>query len=112
MKNPFGQLLLPKAVLNKIPAIGSQEGKGENAIAYVKFFMRGFTWYGTEYDPARGLMFGKTYNTQMQEPDGELGYWDMHELSSVRVGFSVVERDTSFKPTPLKECVDPCAVRS
>lgn len=95
--------------MRQIPALYAQDGKGEEAIAYAKYFAGGWTWYATEMDPDEFLCFGKTYSPM--EPDGELGYFSLEEIAPVRVGFGFVERDTSFKPTALKNCHNPCVAR-
>lgn len=108
MKNPHGQELLPAKLLAQLPALYAQEGQGEEAIAYVKYFGGHFTWYGTEYDPETQIFFGKVYS--QMEPEGELGYFSLPELAALKVGLVVVERDTSFKPTALNNCQNPCSV--
>ena len=44
--------LLTKKISNKIPNLYEQEGKGEDAMVYVKFFLPGtrWTWYATEFN--------------------------------------------------------------
>jgi hypothetical protein len=110
MRNANGtQELLPKSVLNVIPALYAQDGKGEEAIAYVKYFFGGWTWYGTEFNPEDGTFFGKVYSPM--EPDGELGYFNIHELAETSVRGMAIERDTNFKPKKLVECRNPCTTR-
>lgn len=107
MKNGFGQDMMPESIKAQLPPLYAQDGKGDDAIAYVKYFLGGFTWYGTEFDPDTNEMFGKTFS--MMCPDGELGYFSLDELSQVRAkGLFPVERDEHFKPTPLKDCKNPC----
>jgi hypothetical protein len=78
----------------------SQDGKGGEAIAYVKFFTpdSSFTWYALEFD-GNDRFFGLV--------DGqckELGYFSLSELETVRgpLGLSI-ERDLYWKPTKLCE---------
>ena len=92
-------LMMTKKILGQIPKLLAQDGKGEDAIAYVKFFIGSFTWYGTEYESNE--FFGKVYSHLC--PDGELGYFRMEDLLFVNV-----ERDLNFKPTKLSECKNPC----
>ncbi|MFN0145959.1 MAG: DUF2958 domain-containing protein [Dehalococcoidia bacterium] len=86
-----------------LPPLYEQDGKGCDAIAYVKFFnpTGAATWYATEFD-GDDLFFGLC-DLGFGEP--ELGYFSLSELLSVRVRFGLtIERDTSWKPTPLREC--------
>jgi hypothetical protein len=91
--------LLTKALLKKLPAYGSQDGKGDDAIAYVKFFdpCGSWTWYGMEFDPENREFFGLVYGFEM-----EYGPFSLDELESVknRMGLEI-ERDRSFKPTKI-----------
>jgi len=113
-KNPFGQKLMIQGIRKQIPALYAQDNKGDEAIAYAKYFCGGWTWYATEFDHDDtdgevGRCFGKVYSDL--EPDGELGYFSLAELASIQVrGFMVVERDIHFEPTPLKDCKNPCTV--
>ena len=94
--------LLTKEILKKTPAIGAQDGKGEDAIAYAKFFdpCGGGTWYMSEYDPTDGTAFGKVCLY-----DDELGYFNVNELAAIKGPLGLgIERDLWFKPTPLKDC--------
>jgi hypothetical protein len=96
-----GHKLLTKADAAKLPALYSQDGKGDEAVAIVKFFSpySGWEWYATEFD-GEDTFFGlvKGFET-------ELGYFSLKELSEVTVfgGVPAVERDKWFDPTPLKE---------
>ena len=100
--------LLNKTCLKGVPPLYGQDGKGDQAIAYVKFFANSFTWFLTELDQETGEAFGKTYSSHC--PEGELGYFSVLELAALRVPpFGTgVERDRHFKPTPLAECRNPC----
>lgn len=107
MKNCFGQDLLPKSVTNKIPALYAQDEKGNQAIVYVKYFVAGWTWLATEYNPEDGTMFGKVFSPM--EPDGELGYFNINELATLKVNkMFPVERDAHWKPTTLENFQNPC----
>jgi len=48
-----GHELLPKELLDILPALGAQDGKGDQAIVYSKFFTpdSNWTWLLLEYDP-------------------------------------------------------------
>lgn len=92
--------LLTKALEKKLPALYAQDGKGGEAIAYVKFFhpFSSWTFYATEYDPEQGLFFGLVAGR-----DEELGYVSLAEMESVKIHGLGMERDRHFDPTPLKE---------
>ena len=94
-------MLLTKEVLKKLPPLYSQESKGMDAIAQVKFFTpwSNWTWYATEYHPEEGIFFGLVDGLER-----ELGYFSLAELESVRgPGGLTVERDLHWRPKPLKE---------
>ena len=94
--------LLTKALIKKLPALYSQDSKGMEATAYVKFFTpwSNWTWYATEFDPEQGLFFGLVVG---HEP--ELGYFRLDELESVSGPFGLrIERDRSFDSQPLTQC--------
>lgn len=75
----------------------SQDGKGENAVVIVKFFLPGsmFTWYATEaekQDNGDYLFFG-----YVEGFEGEYGYFTLSQLQEVRGRFGLrVERDMYF----------------
>src|SRR5579859_6558227 len=92
--------LLPPDIAQTIPPLYAQEGKGNEAIAYVKFFhlLSDWAWYGMEYDPVERLFFGWVWS----DPDNsELGYFSLDELEEVEVLGVRIERDTHFEPMPL-----------
>jgi hypothetical protein len=93
--------LLTKALEKKLPAIYAQDGKGDNAKAYVKFFApwTNWTWYVTEYDPETGDCFGLVEGLER-----ELGYFNLHELQAIKGPLGLkIERDTWFETTTLGE---------
>ena len=91
--------LLTKAIEAKLPPLYSQDGRGDEAIALVKFFTpdSSWSWYATEYDPQERVFFGLVDGLEM-----ELGYFSLDELQSIKgsLGLSV-ERDIYFSPTKL-----------
>ena len=91
--------LLPQSIKNQLPELYAQDGKGMEAIAYVKYFTPAgsWTWYGTEFDKASETFFG-----YVKGLENELGYFTLKELQEAvcRKGMPV-ERDLSFEPTPL-----------
>lgn len=97
---PKGMKLLTKAIRKQLPALYSQDGKGGDAVAYVKYFTPSaqWTWYGCEYD-GQDTFFGL-----VEGQFKELGYFSLSELKSVRGPMGLpVERDLHFKPTKLSE---------
>ena len=93
--------LLPKKISNKIPNLYEQEGKGEDAMVYVKFFLPGtrWTWYATEFN-TKDIFFGWVKSGISPDFD-ELGYFSLSELKEVNI-----ERDLYFEPKPLKEILE------
>ena len=95
--------LLTKKILKKLPPLYSQEGKGEKAIAQVKFFSpRGsWTWYGVEYD-GEDTFFGLVDGFEK-----ELGYFSLSELESIELPMGLkIERDMYFEPVAIKELMN------
>jgi len=92
--------LLTKAIEKALPPLYSQDDKGDDAVAYAKFFhpASSWTWYATEYDPESRVFFGLVIGFET-----ELGYFSLDELESVRVRGLGIERDLYFKPTTLGE---------
>ena len=93
--------LLTKAIEKKLPALYSQDGKGDNAKVYVKFFTpwSNWTWYATEYDPETGDFFG-----WVEGHEKEYGYFNLYELQSIKGPFGLkIERDILFETTTLGE---------
>lgn len=101
--------LMTKTVAETLPPLGSQDGKGMQATAYVKFFGAGWTWYATEMDPETGECFGLVFSPDC--PEGELGYFSVLALSKVTIRplGAGIERDLYFKPTTLQNCKNPCS---
>jgi len=94
--------LMTQEILDRIPALYAQDGKGDEAIVHVKFFTpwTNWTWYATEYDPEQRLFFG-----YVSSPMGsELGYFSLDELESVKgpVGLKI-ERDRHFGTPTMGE---------
>lgn len=108
------QNLLTADQARKLPALYSTDGKGDAAVAQVKFFLGAYTWYATEYDAETGTFFGLVDNCNMRDqiPEGELGYFTAEELCTTSATVNVfggargsfrqpVERDVWFAPTTL-----------
>ena len=92
--------LLTQEILKKLPKLYAQEKKGDNAIAYVKFFTpdSNWTWYILEYD-GNDTLFCLTDGFEL-----ELGYVSLAELQSARgpLGLSI-ERDKYWTPKTVRE---------
>ncbi len=91
--------LLTKAIRRRLPPLYTNEEKGLEALAVVKFFTpdSSWTWYASEFD-GDDLFFGLDVGF---EP--ELGYFRLSELQSIRGTLGLpVERDKFFTPTPLR----------
>jgi hypothetical protein len=92
--------LLTKEIRKRLPPLYSQDNKGLDPVAHVKFFTpdASWTWYAAEFD-GDDTFFGLVDGFEK-----ELGYFSLSELQSVRGRLGLpVERDLYFKPTPLKE---------
>jgi hypothetical protein len=92
-------MLITKAIAKKIPSLYGQDGKGKDAIAFVKLFTpwTHWTWYITEMNAETGECFGL-----VQGFENELGYFNLHELQALRGPAGLkVERDRWFDPCPL-----------
>ena len=93
--------LLTKKLIKSIPSLYEQDGKGSNALAYIKLFTpdANFTWYITEYDSNEKLCFGLIDGIER-----ELGYFSLNEIEQIKGPMGLeVERDVSFQPTKLKD---------
>ncbi len=103
VNNPVTRMkLLTRENLAALPALGSQEEKGLDAIAQVKFFdpCGSWTWYMSEYDPATHEGFGL-----VDGAEEELGYFNLDELAGVKGRLGIgIERDRGWTPRPLREC--------
>lgn len=93
--------LLTKALEAQLPPIFAQDGKGDDAIVYAKFFhcLSGKYWYATEYDAENREFFGWVYSGQFSE----LGYFSLTEMEQTRIKGIPTERDLYFKPCTLRE---------
>ena len=92
--------LLTQALLKQLPKLYAQDSKGDDAIAYGKFFTPDahWTWYATEFD-GDDTFFGYVVGDFP-----ELGYFCLSELERIRGCLGLpVERDRFFRPTPLRE---------
>ena len=96
--------LMTKAIQNAIPALYSQDGLGDDAVIFVKFFTpdSSWTWYATEFDPEEGRFFGLV--SGHEEELGELGYFMLSELETTRGPLGLhIERDLHFGRKTIKD---------
>jgi len=92
--------LLTEEIKKTIPKLYSQEEKGDEAVACVKFFTpwSNWTWYATEFD-GEDTFFGLVIGLET-----EFGYFSLRELSEVTGPCGLgIERDLYFTPKPLSE---------
>jgi hypothetical protein len=98
--------LMTKAIEKRIPELRGQDGKSwEETTVYAKFFnpVGHATWFATEYDPEERMFFGWA---ELHPGCGELGYFSLDELESVRLRFGLgIERDRHFPEKSLADCV-------
>ena len=93
--------LLTKENLKHLPALGSTDGQGDQAVVQVKFFTPWdrWTWYATEYDPETRTFFGLVDGFEK-----EYGYFSLDELEAVKGPFGLkIERDRGFQGVTLHE---------
>jgi hypothetical protein len=126
-KSPLSTQLLTAENVRKLPPLYAQDGKGEDAIAYVKFFGSGrWTWFATEASAVE-RRFGEVVEVPLTEVEDasqildvrffgkvvsglgadcdELAYFSLVDLASVQFppfGLAV-ERDLYFDPVPLRD---------
>ncbi len=100
--------MMTKEILNKIPKLYEQEGKGEKAIVYVKFFCpwNDWSWYATEFD-GEDTFFGL-----VKGHETELGYFTLSEIEKCKGPLGMkIERDKYFKPQTLEEVRKPFSIK-
>ena len=84
--------------INTMPKTYEQDGKGDQAVAYLHYFTGGCDWYITEKDsePVQLQAFG--YANLGDDQNAELGYISIVELLE-----NGAELDLYFKPRTLAE---------
>jgi len=104
-----GHKIMPKALSSKVPPLGSQDGKGKDAIVYAKFFdpQGSATWYMTEFDPKTGDAFG--YADMFGSGDSqsaEMGYFNVWEIGQTMGKMGIpMERDNYWTEKTINESV-------
>lgn len=97
-------MLLTKENRRNLPPLYSQDGKGSDAIVYVKLFdpCGRLTLYVTEFD-GEDTLYGYMVSP-LGEDCNEFGYSSLSELASVRNWLGLgIERDQNFTPKPLNQ---------
>lgn len=97
-------MLLRKADRDALPKLRAQDGKGDEATAYVKFFhpWSRYTLYVTEFD-GDDQLYGWCVSPLGADCD-EWGYSSLREIAAVEVMGCGVERDMHFRPATVREC--------
>ena len=92
--------LMTEEIRKQLPPLYAQEEKGDDAIAYVKFFTpdSNWTWYVLGFD-GDDTFFGIVFGFEM-----EFGCFLLSELQAATGPLGLhIERDLHFKPTTLRE---------
>ena len=97
------QKMITKEITEQIPALYAQDGKGDEAIVYAKWFCpwNNWRWFATELDQENGQAYGLVFGHE-----AELGYFNLNEMEEIRGGIGnmlYIERDIHFTPTTLAE---------
>jgi len=90
--------LLTKSIRSKLPELLKQDNKGDEAIAYVKYFApwSNLSWFAIEFD-GDDTFFGMVSGDYI-----EYGSFSLPELESIRGPCGLrVERDKFFAPMSL-----------
>ena len=92
--------LLTQEIRKKLPKLYEQDGKGGDAIVYLKMFCPDSDWtfFATEFD-GEDMFFGLVDGFEK-----ELGYFSLKELQSVKGPLGLpIERDLYWQPKTLRE---------
>lgn len=101
-----GHQLMTDALREALPSLYSQESKGVDALAVVKYFHPAshWTWYASEFD-GQDIFFGLVIGDFI-----ELGTFSLSELQAIgrQPGSRVlpIERDLYYQPQSLKQLRD------
>ncbi len=95
-------MLLTQAMVRRFAEIGSQEGKGDDAIVVAKLFdpLGNWTWHLLEWDESTREFFGIVHGFEL-----EYGYISLDEIEEVgrRRGGLGIERDLYWKECSVGE---------
>jgi len=94
--------LLTKAIRNKLPPLGSTEGKIDETKVWLKFFdpYGSWTWYAWEFDG------DDTFFGLVDGHEKEMGYFSFSELKDLKTPWGHpgrIERDMYWKPVTVVE---------
>ena len=92
----FDKLIEMAETINTMAKTYEQDGKGDSAIVYLHYFMRGFDWYITEKDMETEQL--QAFGLADLGHGGELGY-----ISIVEILTASAELDLHFTPKTLAE---------
>ena len=96
-------MLLRKVDRKNLPPLYAQDGKGDEAMVWVKFFsiVSSHIMYATEFD-GQDRFFGLTAGAGIYS---ELGYFSLSEMESIKGmgGMPGIERDMYWSPRTLGE---------
>ena len=101
--------LLTQALRKQLPALYEQDGKGDEAIVYAKFFTpdSSWTWYVMEGEPVlneQGKEIDFDFFGLVDGLEIELGYFPLQELEGARGKLGLpIERDLYWEPKTLRE---------
>jgi hypothetical protein len=99
--------LLTKEIIEKLPAVGSQDGKNPKTIPIIiKFFhpFSSWTWYvteGTQTESGDWEFFGFVRGVE-----NEFGPFMLSELEEVKIHGLSIERDMHFGEHMLSEAME------
>lgn len=99
--------MLTKKNRKDLPKLYTQDGKGDEAVAYVKFFTpwSNWTWYAFEGEPILdddGKEIDFHFFGYVIGFEKELGYFSLNELMSVNGPMGLkIERDMYYTPVTL-----------
>ena len=98
-----GHAFYPPASL-KVPALyATEDTPAEYKFIRVRYFVGACQWWGVEFDPEEGIMFG--YACLGDPHCAEWGTTSLVELEAIKLhgGLAVVERDLHWSPMPASE---------
>ena len=94
--------VMTEGLRKQIPDLYGQDGAGDKAVVYARYFSLSSMgeWYAMEFDGV-DTFYGLV---NLWEP--EFGYFSLSEMERMTIkelaGIPAIERDITFKKTPLK----------
>ena len=104
-----GMKLLPQEIREKLPPLYAQDGKGGQAIVYLRVYSldSGWTWHLTEGSPItdeQGVEVDFRFFGLVDGQCSELGYVLLSELETARGSMGLpIERDLHWQPKTLAQ---------